>query len=345
MQPTPNGVQPNFLYPEVQQWSFKIEQGITPNLMLSVGYVGEHGIHLPLTTDLNAAIPLVQSNGSLFIPPGTPRLNPALSNGRDVLMSDNSSYNALQADLTRRFSHGLQFRANYTWSKSLDYLSSTILGGGGGPGGGALTLLVPRDAAVNWGPSNFDMRQRFSANFTYELPAGQGKALLRSASGLLDKLVSGWQMNSIITAQTGFELTPLVGSNRSGDGDTRNPDRVSLNPNFTGPVVTGNPHQWYNPAAFLFPAAGTFGNGGKNKFAGPGLTEVDLSVFKATKLGERCTLQFRAEAFNLLNNVNFSLPASANYFSSSGAISPSAGLITSTWTTSRQLQLALKLIW
>src|SRR5262249_646346 len=157
--PNPNGIQPDFLTPTVQQYSFKIEQGITPNLMVSAGYVGEHGIHLPLSTDMNATIPTVLSDESLFVPPGSSRANPELANSRYVLMEDNSSYNALQLDITRRFSRGLQFRGNYTWSKSLDFLSSTIFGSGGGPGGsGSLSLLVPRNPGVNWGPSNFDLR-------------------------------------------------------------------------------------------------------------------------------------------------------------------------------------------
>ena len=149
-------------------------------------------------------------------------------------------------------------------------------------------------------------------------------------------------MNAITTLLSGFPFTPQVGSNRSGDGDTRNPDRPSLNPAFTGPVVTGNPNQWFNPAAFLLPASGTWGNLGRGVYHGPGLATVDLSLFKTTAISERINLQFRAEAFNLLNHANYGTP-NATVFSAR-RVNSSAGLITTTATTSRQIQLGLKLI-
>jgi len=330
--------------PTVQQYTLKVDQSITPNLVLGVSYVGEHGIHLPLNADLNAAIPEVLANGSFYIPPGTPRLNPALSYGRDDLANDDSSYNALIVDLTRRFSHGVQVRANYTWSKSLDFMSASILaGGGGGPNAGG-SMMIPRDPPNNWGPSGFDLRQRLSANLSYEFPVGHGKALLGKASGIADKLVSGWQVNSIVTVQTGFEFTPLVGFNRSGNGDGRVPDRTEINPAFSGSVIEGTPTQYFYPAAFLIPAAGTWGDASRDMFTGPGLVTCDLSFIKITPLTERVTLQFRAEAFNIFNNVNFGSPNTTE-FTSSGALSPSVGLISATITTSRQLQLALKMIW
>jgi hypothetical protein len=141
---------------------------------------------------------------------------------------------------------------------------------------------------------------------------------------------------------SGFPFTPQSGSNRSGDGDTRNPDRPSLNPNFTGPVILGKQSQWFNPDAFLLPTPGTWGNLGRGTYRGPGLATVDLSLFKDTAISERATLQFRAESFNLQNRANFASP-NAIVFSGS-SISPSAGLITRTVTTSRQLQFGLKLI-
>jgi hypothetical protein len=154
--------------------------------------------------------------------------------------------------------------------------------------------------------------------------------------------VSGWQFNTIVTLLSGFPFTPQIGSNRSGDGDTRNPDRPSLNPAFSGPVVLGNPNRWFNPDAFVLPIAGTYGNLGRGVYSGPGLADVDASLFKSTAINERTNLQFRAEFFNVLNHANFGTP-NATVFSN-GAISPSAGLITSTATTSRQIQFGLKLI-
>jgi hypothetical protein len=153
--------------------------------------------------------------------------------------------------------------------------------------------------------------------------------------------VKGWQFNTIVTLLSGFPFTPQIGSNRSGDGDTRNPDRPSLNPAFTGPVVTGNPNQWFNPEAFILPTPGTYGNLGRGVYSGPGLADVDFSLFKNTAITERTNLQFRAEFFNLLNRANFGTP-NATVFSGA-SISPSAGLITTTATTSRQIQFGLKL--
>jgi hypothetical protein len=175
----------------------------------------------------------------------------------------------------------------------------------------------------------------------YELPFGKGKRWM-TGSGAVGHVVGGWQLNTITTLLSGFPFTPTVGSNRSGDGDTRNPDRPSLNPAFSGPVVTGNPNQWFNPAAFLLPAAGTWGNLGRGVYQGPGLATVDLSLMKSTAIRERASLQFRAEAFNLLNHANYGTPNAA-VFSSTG-VNPSVGLITATATSSRQIQLGLKLI-
>ena len=137
-----------------------------------------------------------------------------------------------------------------------------------------------------------------------------------------------------------------MASNRSGDGDTRNPDRPSINPSFTGPIVTGNPNQWFNPAAFILPTAGTYGNLGRGTLTGPGLADVDFSLFKNTSITEKTNLQFRAEFFNILNRSNYG-PPNTTVFSSRRArlaISPSAGLITTTATFPRQIQLGLKLI-
>jgi len=141
---------------------------------------------------------------------------------------------------------------------------------------------------------------------------------------------------------TGFPFTPLLGSNRSGDGNTRNPDRPNLNPSFTGPVILGKQTQWFNPSAFVVPTVGTYGSLGRGTYNGPGLADVDMSLFKNTALSERVKLQFRAEFFNLLNRANLGTP-NATAFSGT-SISASAGLITTLATTPRQIQFGLKLI-
>jgi hypothetical protein len=155
-------------------------------------------------------------------------------------------------------------------------------------------------------------------------------------------LIGGWQFDGIVTLLSGFPFTPQLGSNRSGNGDTRSPDRPSLNPNFAGPVVLGNRTQWFDPNAFVLPTPGTWGNLGRGVYRGPGLASVDVSFLKNAALSERVNLQIRAECFNLQNRANFGTPNAVVF--SGTAISGSAGLITNTTTTSRQLQLGLKLI-
>jgi len=338
----PLGVQPDLKMPTVHEYNLKVDQTLPGGMVLSVGYVGEHGYHLLATADANTALPTSLINGSPFFAPKSPRVNPNLSNARYEYSNGASNYNALQIDMTERFNHGLQFRANYTFSKSIDNHSSSFLGNEGL--GGATTYLDPRNPRADWGPSNFNIKHRVSTSLSYELPFGNRKPFFGNATGLTDYIVGGWQVNSIISAQTGFPFTPLVGFNQSGNGDTRNPDRVSLNPNFHGSIIEDNPNQWYNPAAFLLPAAGTFGNAGRDILTAPGLLEFNASLFKNFKIRERATLQFRAEFFNALNHTNFGWPVITT-FTSSSAVSPSAGLITSTLTTSRQIQLALKLKW
>jgi hypothetical protein len=160
-------------------------------------------------------------------------------------------------------------------------------------------------------------------------------------TGFESKLISGWQLNGITTLLSGFPVTPQIGSNRSGDGDTRNPDRPSLNTAFSGPIVEGNPNQWFNPNAFVLPAAGTYGNLGRGVLTGPGLADLDLSLFKNIALAERMNLQIRSEFFNALNHANFGTP-NAIVFSGT-QVSSTAGLITNTATTSRQIQFSMKL--
>jgi hypothetical protein len=354
----PQGVQPNAKTPTVQQWNFTIEQQLSHETVLRVAYVGEFGYHGFVSVDPNAIHPLVCSNaagcsaggdlaagstvpqGMLYVPgPKATLPNPSLGAGFFWYTEGNSRYNALQVDVIHRFSNGLQFRANYTWSKDLDINSGLT---GAQANNQAQMVMDPYDIKRDWGPSAYNIPNEASISGTYDLPFGKGRAWANNLGGFGNRLVSGWQFNTIVSLASGFPFTPQIGSNQSGDGDTRNPDRPSLNPAFSGPVVLGSPNQWFNPHAFVLPAAGTFGNLGRGVYSGPGLADVDASLFKTTAITERANLQFRAEFFNVLNHPNFGTP-NATVFSS-GAISPSAGLITTTATTSRQIQFGLKLI-
>jgi hypothetical protein len=191
---------------------------------------------------------------------------------------------------------------------------------------------------LDWGRATTDVRNLASINGSYELPFGRGK------TGWQEKLEHGWTLSGIASVQSGFPFTPQLGFNPTNNGDSRNPIRPSWNPNFTGPVILGGPNQYYNPNAFVLPAAGTYGNAGRDILTGPGLTELDLSATKSTRLSERFNLQFRAEFFNILNHANFGTPNPVVFSSASTTPAPTAGVITSTASTSRQIQFGLKLL-
>jgi hypothetical protein len=345
----PQGVQPDAQTPTVLEWNFTLEQQLNPSTVLRVAYVGSHGYHGLLSVDPNT-VPAqtctaasgcaggAVAPGGRYVPPG-PRPNPYLSAGFFWYTNANSSYNALQLDLERRLSRGLQFRGNYTWSKNLDMNSALT---GAQAQNQAQMILDRNDLRRDWGPSALNVTGKASISATYELPLGNGKLWFGSARGLGEKLAGGWQLNGIATLLTGFPFTPLVGSNRSGNGDTRNPDRPSLNPAFTGSIITRTQTQWFNPNAFVIPAAGTFGNLGRGVYTGPGLATLDVSLFKEFRIAERLKLQFRSEVFNALNKMNLGTPNSTVFAGTS--VSPSAGLITTLATTPRQIQFGLKLI-
>ena len=234
--------------------------------------------------------------------------------------------------MNRRLAQGLQFRTNYTWAKNLDMNSAlTIAQAQNQP----QMVLDRNDVRRDWGPSALTPTSQGSISAHYEFP-------FSAKANRLGRLIGGWQLNGITTLLSGFPFTPQIGANRSGDGNTRNPDRPNINASFSGPVLLRKQSQWFDPAAFSFPTVGTFGNLGRGTLRGPSMASVDLSVLKNTALTERVDLQFRAEFFNALNHTNLGVPNSIVF--SGTSVSPSAGLITTTATTSRQIQLGLKLI-
>jgi hypothetical protein len=155
-------------------------------------------------------------------------------------------------------------------------------------------------------------------------------------------LAEGWRIGAIETIQNGFPFTPQLGFNPTRNGDNRDPIRPSWNRAFTGNVILGSPNQYFNPNAFVLPTAGTYGNVGRDVLTGPGLAGLDFSVAKTTALNERIRLQFRAEFFNLLNRANFGTPNAVVFSSATSTPASTAGVITSTATTSRQIQFGLK---
>lgn len=360
----PGGVQPDLQTPALISWSLRIEREISPNTALTVGYVGSHGYHELIGVDANEPFPVIcpaspcpatyPANfpaplantpvpaGTYYIPFGTPKPTPSLANTWTWLSEGDSSYHALQADVRRRFSHGLLLRGAYTFSRAIDdgdSLNQTTAANAPG------LVSNPSNLRADKGLATFDVRHALVVNAVYQLPFGRGQSLASNLGGWHDSFVSGWSVATVFTTQSGFPFTPQLSYNPSNNGDTRNPVRPFLNPDFKGPVILGTPGQWFDPAAFLAPPenSGFYGNAGRNTYIGPGLATWDFSVLKDTRIHERMNLQFRAELFNLLNRANFNTP-NLIVFTPKG-LSGTAGAINSTSTTSRQVQLALKLLW
>jgi hypothetical protein len=337
--------------PTVITWTFKVEQQIAPNTSLGLGYVGSHGYHELLSLDANEPMPTIcpaapcpanLASGTVYYPSGAPLANPSLANTTTWFSEGLSSYNALQVDANRRFANGFQLRGVYTWSNSLDdgtALNSSV--GANAPG----FVMFPGNPKLDWGPSTSDARHIAVVNSSYELPFGSGKKVLANQHGLSQKLISGWTVSGVETMQSGLPFTPQLGFNPTNNGDSRNPIRPSWNPAFSGPIVLGGPNQYFNPNAFILPPTGTYGNLGRDILYGPGLATTDLSLAKNTAISEKLRLQFRAEFFNVFNRANFGSPNAVVFGSASATPSPTAGVITSTSTTSRQIQFGLKLLW
>lgn len=360
----PGGVQPNLKMPTLISWTLGVEQQITPNTTFTLRYVGSHGYHEIVGIDANTPVPTICPGspcpatypstfpavlagtpvpaGSYYIPAGTPRANPTLANTWTYFSYGNSSYSALQVDFNRRFSHGLSLRGVYTWSKALDdgdSLNATTTGNEPG------LVSNPYNLHADWGPAAWNATNVGVIAGVYTLPFGRGQAFANGMQGFANAMISGWSVESIVVAQSGFPMTPQLSYNPSNDGDTRNPVRPFANPNFVGNPILGTPTQWFNPAALLQPPpnSGFWGNLSRNNLTGPALATWDFSAIKNTMLHERLSLQFRAEIFNPLNRANFNTP-NLIVFTPSG-LSGTAGAITSTSTTARQVQFALKLLW
>lgn len=374
----PGGVQPDLFTPTLISYSFKIQRAISTNTTISLGYVGNHGYHEVIGADANAPVPVVCPAspcpatfpttinpltaqpvfGALagqpvpsetFFNPTSTKPNTALANTWTWFSEGTSSYNALQLDVNHRFSGGLTIRGVYTWSKTLDdgdSLNATAAQN-------AVALLSnPYNAGADKGLATYDVRNLAAINASYELPVGRDRRYLSHPSGAANVFVSGWTLNSIVSLQSGFPFTPQLSYNPSNNGDSRNPVRPFLNPAFTGPVVLGNPNEWFNPNAFIAPPSnsGFYGNLGRDTVVGPGVATWGLSFLKDTHIAERFDLQFRAEIFNLLNRANFNTPSlivavlQAPPNATFPEPSPTAGQVTSTATSSRQIQFGLKLI-
>ncbi|HEY9431890.1 MAG TPA: TonB-dependent receptor [Blastocatellia bacterium] len=289
------GVDLDLRTPYIQNYNLNVQREVLPGMVLQVGYVGSQGRKLFRVRDINQATPGLAATRQLRRPFNGQY--PQFSFINYLETSANSSYNAFQTSLKQRLSRGLNFALAYTYSKSIDDASNGIFGGTRGVSFPQNSFNLAAERAV----SVFDQRQRFTANFTYELE------FLTSALGSLPKaLTGGWQFSGIYTGASGLPITPFMGNTDiSGTGELN--DR----PNLIGDPDSGarrDAAMWFNPMAFATPAAGTFGSSGRNTIIGPKLHIVDFTVGKLTKINDRFSAQFRAEAFNLFNRANLSLP-------------------------------------
>ena len=219
--------------------------------------------------------------------------------------------------MEKRLSSGLTGLIGYTWAHSIDDVATDF-------GGGTGTPQDPRCRFCDRGNSAFDLRQRFTASFTYQLPGFHAKGFIGTALG-------GWQLNGILQVQTGLPFTPAL-QNSTTNGTASRPDSAG-NPVLSNPTIS----RWFNAAAFSTPALYVYGNTGRDVLFGPGRTNLDASLFKDFRAFEKATLQFRAESFNILNHPQFGQP---NATIGNGAV----GTITSIVGNPRQMQVALHLI-
>ena len=333
----------NFQLPVITLWNLTLERQLGGSWLVRAAYVGNKGTHLYGTADQESG--LFQANPAIYIPgtnpDGTPKSTEANEQSRrlhqgygSVSVVDsaiNSNYNGLQVTVEKRFSAGLSLLANYTWSKDLDDFA---------PIGSYYGPTNPFNRHFDYGPSDDDVRDVFKLSGTYQLPHF-------GLNGFANKVVNGWQVSSIVTWQGGFPFTVFSGVDNSLTGEYE--DRAD----FTGTNIhqavigSGKSHgqmiqEWINTALFQPNAIGTFGNQGKNSLRGPRLFNTNMSLVKNTKIAERFGVEFRAEAFNVFNNVNFNLySTNGNTAVDKYQADPTFGEIFSA-ASPRILQLALK---
>jgi hypothetical protein len=345
-------LEPNLRLPYAQDWNLNIQRAFANNWLLEVGYVGTKGTKLPR---------FIEGDPAVFVPGetnGQPNSTEENVNNRRLYSGctlaansplcnfasvgliagiANSSYNALQASLKKRVSHGLSFLASYTFSKTLDDVSSfNITGSASQSVAGENDLAQnPFDVAAEYGRSMFDARHRFVGSYEWKLP------FWTHAQTWYQYALGDWQVNGILTFMSGTPFTVYTDTDVSLQGSAPEISGFSSN----RPDLIGNPNsgphtvrQWFNVSAFqqLNPTtqAGQFGNEGRNVVQGPGLSNWDFSAFKNFPVTESKSLQFRAELFNFLNHPNFRLP-------DNDISSPTFGEISQA-LPGRQVQLALK---
>ncbi len=329
----------------VMQWNASVQRSLRAELFLLVAYAGSRGVHMSsVFNDANIVVPTRTNQGYMFpLPVGSgTRLNPNLGSIRQLTWGDSSNYNSLQVRLQRSFSQGFQVQGSFTWQKSIDGYSSSVF-----PTqfqNSTSTLFIDRH--LNRGLSDFNAGRVGVLSGLWDLPE------LANAPRFAKLVAGGWAISGIFTTSDGLPFTPLISGDPAGLNNASPyavPDRVT-GPSCTHLTNPGNPSRYINLPCYSFPVpVNRLGNAGRNSIVGPGLAQLDFSLrrnFPLRFVSDAAKLQVRAEIFNLKNQTNFQppLPNNAIYDSKGNALA-TAGVITSTATTSRQVQLALRLSW
>ena len=314
--------------PYTLQWNASLEQELHDGLRLTVAYSANRGIHDTRIVDANQALPQIV-NGRKFFPVDSLVRNPNFTALRLKQTNGLSSYNALTTTMEYRRGSLLTLRGAHTWSKSLDTGSLVTAQGGEDD--------VPQDPdslRAEKGLSNYDLRHYFAGTVVSDWPQFCHRV----------RACNGWQTNMILLLSSGNPFSPLVSydSARARFGTGPSPERPDLVPGRNANPVRGGARHYFDASAFALPAPGFYGNLPRNTIIGPGLASLDMALNKSTVLREGVRLQLRAEFFNVPNHPNFAIPSQRNVFSPAGPVA-SAGLITQTLTTSRQLQLGARL--
>ena len=328
----------NAKQPYSEQWYLNAQRDLPGGLVAELGYLGSRGVNLPFYGDPNTTPSETLADGTKRIIPGAALRYPSWGRIRTRSTGAESSYQGMTASLQKRLAHGVQFQGNYTYSRSTDTWSGGLQGSSDYlTGAGSATDYW--DIEFERGPSSFDVSHNFVFNAVYLLPFGD------QSTGLKGALTRGWQVSGIVAVSSGLPFHPFVGFDRAGDrqsdSDIQRPSWApGRNPSN---AIIGTAEQWFDPLAFVLPAAGTFGNVKRNELRGPNLRVMDFSIFKNQMIGPT-QVQFRVEIFNLLNRANFNPPSSPLLFRSDGTRITGAERITSLATPARQLQLGLKIL-
>jgi hypothetical protein len=327
-------------------WNFNIQHQITPTTTAMIAYVGNHGVHmLDRSDDANMVLPTLTSQGYLWPSPvgsGTV-LNPNVGDIRAIYWTGSALYDALEVELSKTMSHGFQVETSYTWGKNIDTGSASIIGD---PFVNSISSLLFFCSRCRRGLSDYDIAQAFKANYIWDIPGPKNwNALASSALG-------GWELGGIITAESGVPFTPLIGGDPLGQNSSDPfgyPNRTKSPSGCHTAVNVGHPEAYINLGCFSVPNPITLlSNEGRNSVTGPGLVDVDFSIFKNNhirRISEAFNVQFRAELFNALNRPNFAPPIdNSALFDQTGNPVGGAGAVDQTSTTARQVQFAVKVI-